>query len=210
MEDAWFLRARRCNHDKGRMKRPVLFSVLVLLFLGMYAQADYNDFVGTWVYAKNDTVFKVKLQKGTIKYGIGDPGECIFGGYSLTVKGVLVEDYIKSLPAVYIRTAEHPKLSDAGIYIRAYNSPYYSDMLGFLFFDMKKKHIFGEELPCNVMILLSSDKLHWKLNEKEGLWFRLEGGPSPYASEEEERRRDEAWELRGFSVPDDVIMIKEE
>ena len=120
------------------------------------------------------------------------------------------EDYIKSLPAVYIRTAEHPKLSDAGIYIRAYNSPYYSDMLGFLFFDMKKKHIFGEELPCNVMTLLSSDKLHWKLNEKEGLWFRLEGGPSPYASEEEERRRDEAWELRGFSVPDDVIMIKEE
>ena len=170
------------------MKRLFLFSVLVLLFLGLHAQADYNDFVGTWVYAKNDTVFKVKLQKGTIKYGIGDPGECIFGGYSLTVKGVLVEDYIKDIPAVYARTPEHPKLSDAGIYIRAYNSRYYPNLLGFLFFDMKKKHLFGEGLPCNVMTLLSSDKLHWKLNEKEGLWFRLEGGLGEDASEEEERR----------------------
>ncbi len=53
---------------------------------------------------------------------------------------------------------------------------------------MKKKHLFGEGLPCNVMTLLSSDKLHWKLNEKEGLWFRLEGGLGEDASEEEERR----------------------
>jgi len=192
------------------MKRLFLFSVLVLLFLGLHAQADYNDFVGTWVYAKNDTVFKVKLQKGIIKYGIGDPGECVFGGYSLTVKGVLVEDYIKDIPAVYARTPEHPKLSDAGIYIRAYNDRDYPNLLGFLFFDMKKKHVFGEGLLANVMTLLAPGKMHWKLNEKESLWYALEGGPGEDASEEEERRWDEARKLRGFSVPDDVIMIKEE
>ena len=192
------------------MKRPVLFSVLVLLFLGLHAQADYNDFVGTWVYAKNDTVFKVKLQKGIIKYGIGDPGECIFGGYSLTVKGVLVEDYIKDIPAVYARTPEHPKLSDAGIYIRAYNDRDYPNLLGFLFFDMKKKHVFGEGLLANVMTLLAPGKMHWKLNEKESLWYALEGGPGEDASEEEERRWDEARKLRGFSVPDDVSMIKDD
>ena len=193
------------------MKRLFLFSVLVLLFLGLHAQADYNDFVGTWVYARNDTVFKVKLQKGIIKYGIGDPGECIFGGYSLTVKGVLVEDYIKDIPAVYARTPEYPKLSDAGIYIRAYNSRYYPNLLGFLFFDMKKKHLFGEGLLANVMTLLAPGKMHWKLNEKESLWYALEGEyVDDELNKEEERRREEARKLRGFSVPDDVIMIKEE
>jgi hypothetical protein len=181
------------------------------LFLGLHAQADYNDFVGTWVYARNDTVFKVKLQKGIIKYGIGDPGECIFGGYSLTVKGVLVEDYIKDIPAVYARTPEYPKLSDAGIYIRAYNSRYYPNLLGFLFFDMKKKHLFGEGLLANVMTLLAPGKMHWKLNEKESLWYALEGEyVDDELNKEEERRREEARKLRGFSVPDDVIMIKEE
>jgi len=193
------------------MKRLVLFSVFVSLFLGLHAQADYNDFVGTWVYARNDTVFKVKLQKGIIKYGIGDPGECIFGGYSLTVKGVLVEDYIKDIPAVYARTPEYPKLSDAGIYIRAYNSRYYPNLLGFLFFDMKKKHLFGEGLLANVMTLLAPGKMHWKLNEKESLWYALEGEyVDDELNKEEERRREEARKLRGFSVPDDVIMIKEE
>ena len=193
------------------MKRLFLFSVLVLLFLGLHAQADYNDFVGTWVYAKNDTVFKVKLQKGIIKYGIGDPGECIFGGYSLTVKGVLVEDYIKDIPAVYARTPEYPKLSDAGIYIRAYNDRDYPNLLGFLFFDMKKKHVFGEGLLANVMTLLAPGKMHWKLNEKESLWYALEGEyVDDELNKEEERRREEARKLRGFSVPDDVIMIKEE
>ena len=38
----------------------------------------------------------------------------------------------------------------------------------------------------------------------------LEGGPRDDASEEEERQWEEAWKMRGFSVPDDVIMIKEE
>ena len=54
------------------------------------------------------------------------------------------------------------------------------------------------------MDLLSSNKLHWKLNEKKGLWYALEGDypedmlPSP-----------EEWVPRGFSVPTDVIMTKE-
>ena len=193
------------------MKRLFLFSVLVSLFLGLHAQADYNDFVGTWVYAKNDTVFKVKLQKGILKYDINDPWECLFGGYSLTVKGVLVEDYIKDIPSVYVYTPEHPKLSDVGIYIRAYNSRYHPNLLGFLFFDMKKKHLFGEGLLANVMTLLAPGKMHWKLNEKESLWLALEGEyVDDESNKEEERRRDEARKLRGFSVPDDVIMIKEE
>ena len=187
------------------MKRLFLFSVLVSLLLGLHAQADYNDFVGTWVYARNDTVFKVKLQKGIMKYRSDYGDEYLFGGYSLTVKGIMVDNYMGDIP-LEVKVDELP---DCGVYIYAYPDPQHPVYAGFTFYDMKKKHLFGEGLPCNVMTLLSSDKLHWKLNEKEGLWFRLEGGLGEDASEEEERRWDEAWKLRGFSVPDDVIMIKE-
>ena len=189
------------------MKRLFLFLFLVFVSLIVFSQSYLDSFSGTWVYEKNDTVFKVKLQKGKIIVYNNIVKSVLLGGYSLTVHGELVEDYIKPIPDVFDTRDNH---ADCGVYLWTTLNLDNSNEVGFVFYDMKKKHIFGKGLPANVMTLLSPDKLHWKLNEKEGLWFMLEGGPVDDASEEEERRRDEAWKLRGFSVPDDVIMIKEE
>mgnify|MGYP000780485798 FL=1 len=54
------------------------------------------------------------------------------------------------------------------------------------------------------MDLTASNKLHWKLDEKKGLWYALEGD---YA--EDMVPAPEEWIPRGFSVPTDVIMTKE-
>ena len=72
---------------------------------------------------------------------------------------------------------------------------------------MKKKHIFGTGISANSMTLLSPTKLHWKLDEKQGLWWEFEG--EIIGDEEEIKRIEEESKPRGFSVPEDVIMTKE-
>ena len=180
------------------MRRGILFLLLASFSLWLFSQVNYDPFVGTWVYQNNDTVFKIKLQKGILKFWDGDTKQYLFGGYSLAVAGEVKYDYIQPTPAVYDSKLSAPS---CGIYIKApygYDSGY----LGFTFYDMEKKHIYGTGLPCNWMTLLAPDKLHWKLNEREGVWAILEG------SENDEDIAE--MELRGFSVPDDVIMTKEE
>lgn len=180
------------------MKRYFLFLLLASFSLWLFPQVNYDPFVGTWVYQNNDTVFKIKLQKGVMKHWNGRTHEYLFGGYSLIVSGEVKYDYIQATPAVYDSKLSAPS---CGIFIEApygYDSGY----LGFTFYDMEKKHIYGTGLPCNWMTLLAPDKLHWKLNEREGVWAILEG------SENDEDIAE--MELRGFSVPDNVIMTKEE
>lgn len=187
------------------MKRLFLFSALAFIYLNVFSQSHYDAFVGTWVYEKNDTVFKIKLQKGIFKYYKEKSLEALFGGYSLSVKGKLIDNYIRPISIVYnSKTKEMP---NHGIYIWALSDPKVPNYAEFTFFDMKKKHAFGEGLPCNQMVLLSPVSLHWKLNEKEGVWMTLEG---EQFDDEQARRTNEEMKLRGFSVPDDVIMIKEE
>ena len=115
------------------------------------------------------------------------------------VKGVMKEDYIKEYIPDFWET-ESTSAPSLGIYIKGSCSV--PNILGFMFYDMEKKHIYGTGLPCNWMTLLAPDKLHWKLNEREGVWAILEG------SENDEDIAE--MKLRGFSVPDDVIMTKEE
>lgn len=173
------------------MKRIYLSLIFVFACTGVFAQANYDDFVGTWVYQKNDTVFKIKLQKGTMIYKTMENSAKVFGGYFLSVKGVVKEDYIKTLPATW----EAGILAPLGnIYINAISdTPNY---LGFTFYDQRKKHINGTGIPGGKMWLLAPDKLHWTLNEEEGLWAILEGSGEDMTP-------------RGFSVPIDVIMTKE-
>ena len=64
----------------------------------------------------------------------------------------------------------------------------------FYFYDQRKKHFGGKGILGGKILLLSSDKIRWHLDEKLGL-----------ALEEP----DEYTELIGFSVPSDVIMTKE-
>ncbi len=180
------------------MKRIYTLLFFVFICMGVFSQANYDAFVGTWIYQKNDTIFKIKLQKGIVE-SYPRNYNAIFGGYYLSVKGVVKENYIKMMPATWVPGISAPSCN---IFIKgSSNTPNY---LGFTFYDQRKKHLNGEGISGGTMDLLAPNKLHWKLNEKEGLWVALEGDyiedmiPSP-----------EEWIPRGFSVPVDVIMTKE-
>ena len=173
------------------MKRICVILVFVFACMEVFSQANYDAFVGTWVYQKNDTVFRIKLQKGITKLGSmgDDPG--IFGGYYLSVRGVVKEDYIKTMPTTWDAGVSAPSCN---IYISGVsNTPNY---LGFTFYDQRKQHINGTGIPGGKMELIAPNKLHWTLDEEDGLWAILEGS-------------DEDMTPRGFSVPIDVIMTKE-
>ena len=69
------------------MKRIYILFVLVFTCMGVFSQANYDAFVGTWVYQKNDTIFKIKLQKGVVKSHGKDKRIGIFGGLLSQRKG---------------------------------------------------------------------------------------------------------------------------
>lgn len=73
------------------------------------------------------------------------------------------------MPATWDADVSAPSCN---IYIRASSdTPNY---LGFTFYDQRKQHLNGKGIVGGTMDLLSSNKLHWKLNEKKGLWYALE------------------------------------
>jgi len=172
------------------MKRIGVILALVLTCMEMFSQANYDAFVGTWVYQKNDTVFKIQLQKGIIKFTSWDE-YAIFGGYYLSVKGMVKENYIKTIPTTWNGSTHAPSCN---IYL--YASSDTPNYLGFTFYDQRMQHINGTGIPGGKMNLIGSDKLHWKLNEEDGLYVMLEGSGEDMTP-------------RGFSVPIDVIMTKE-
>lgn len=176
------------------MKRIYFFFILVLMGLNVFSQANYDAFVGTWIYQKNDTVFKIRLQKGIMYYYSGRVRTVMFGGYSLNVKSVFIEDYIKPIPEKWFERESTAPSNN--IFIEAVSDT--PDYLSFTFYDQRKQHADGKGLSCGSMDLITPNKLHWKLNEYEGLWWRYEGTEEGVPA------------LRGFSVPDDVIMTKEE
>ena len=89
------------------------------------------------------------------------------------------------------------------MYIWAPNSNSYDKStvptLGVYFYDKRKKHFNGEGIAGGYIKLLSPKKLLWHLDEKEGIWWEVEG-------------RDDIEEVLpiGFSVPDHAILTKEE
>jgi len=113
------------------MKRNCTILVFVFACVEMFSQANYDAFVGTWVYQKNDTIFKIRLQKGTMKTSIGVYNNA-FGGYYLSIKGVVKEDFIKIIPPSWDANIPAPSCN---IYIRGFsNTPNY---LGFTFYDQR-------------------------------------------------------------------------
>ena len=76
-----------------------------------------EDFVGTWQYASNDTVFTVKFVEGREinPYIKNDTRRYLYGGYALEVGGVLVEDYLNVHSVLDVRIA----YSEQHIYIVA-------------------------------------------------------------------------------------------
>jgi hypothetical protein len=168
---------------------------------GVYAQTNSYPFVGEWVYSHNDTVFKIKLIVGTKTYQgeiipeISNLSKTVFGGYSLTVNGVLVDNYINAIPTVFAIETSEP---EHHIYISGVWS---YPMIGFAFYDQRKLHNDGKGLGGGEMEYLpATDQIHWTLNEEVGLFWAYEAD----YNEGMERRPYPA--PRGFSVPTNVIM----
>ena len=163
--------------------------------MSVFSQVNYDDFVGTWVYQRNDTVFKIKLQKGRVSY---DNTVVLFGGYSLSVHGVVTDNYIGgTIPSVWNVYDPAPSKN---IYIEGFGNTL--NRVGTTFYDQRKKHLNGKGIGGGVIKLIAPNKIHWTLNEREGLWPYLEGEQVEGPTIEEA--------IQGFSVPTDVIMIKEE
>lgn len=177
------------------MKIKLLFLSLTVILFSASAQTNLDSYVGTWVYQKNDTVFKIKLQKGTVVFTDDNTeSPSIFGGYSLLVKGVMKENYItQQLPLRW-----NPNISAPSLHIFIIGEDYDSARLKVKFFDQRKNHVGGKGLWAGRMKLITPNKLHWTLDEDEGLWWAIEGD-NQYPDQ-----------LKGFSVPVDVVMTKEE
>ena len=184
------------------MKKLIVLIVFISACMSVYSQVNYNSFVGTWVYQKNDTVFKIRLQKGT-KIIASRSYESLFGGYFLSVSGVVTDNYIEgAIPSVWDVNSPAPSNN---IYIAVYYNDELPSLQGFKLYDQRKKHLNGEGIGGGEIELIAPNKIHWTLNEREGLWpwlegERIEGENLPTIEES----------IQGFSVPTDVIMIKEE
>ena len=158
---------------------------------------NLDSYVGTWIYQKNDIIFKIKLQKGQEAWR-NDLINGLYGGYYLSVNGRVLEDYMGELPTCWDVLKE---CQPNNLFIWAY-SPYTDELgsLGIIFYDQRKRHFGGKGITGGYIQLLSPTKIRWKLDEEKGIWNETEGDES--ISDAERRPI-------GFSVPDDVIMTKE-
>ena len=160
------------------MKTIKIILLLLLISNSLIAQKINIDitfytknlgaYEGTWVYQSNDTIFKIVLQKGPIVYPDGVAIDGLLGGYFLSVKGDILENYLSPLPD--------------------------PNSLRFTFWDQKKRHYDGNGIMAGTINLLSPNKIRWILDEIEGIRATIDQTADPI----------------GFSVPTDVIMIKEE
>ena len=91
------------------MRRINIILYFILISVGILAQNskkikgagnNINAYIGTWVYQSNDTIFKIVFQKGK---KISPYGEThgLYGGYYLSVKGEVLEDYMGPLPTCW-------------------------------------------------------------------------------------------------------------
>ena len=154
---------------------------------------NLEAYKGTWVYQSNDTIFRIVLQKAQ-KIESYYTIDGLLGGYFLSVKGDTLENYLSPLPT-YWKSSTKPN----NLYIWATN---YSlnkqdvdpNSLRFIFWDQKKRHYDGNGIMAGTINLLPPNKIRWILDEIEGIRATIDQTADPI----------------GFSVPTDVIMIKEE
>ena len=156
-----------------------------------------EDFVGTWQYTSNDTVFTIKLVEGREinSYIKNDTRRYLYGGYALEVGGVLVEDYL-NVNSVLDISKSH---SEQYIYIVASISRFPTSFLVMRFYDQRKKHLDGNGISGCYITMVAKNKLKWELNEEIGISTWLEGC-------------EDCPEIKpiGFSVPTNVILTKVE
>jgi len=158
------------------------------------AQSSVDDYIGTWKGEKGDTVFVIKLIKGDtfLKGRVIN----LLGGYYVSVKNEYTDDYLK----INTHRIFEKKLAGQHIYIDASYSRMSSNKnIGFHFYDQRKRHFNGEGIAGGWMEYIAPNKLHWRLDEKMGIWWATEGS-------------DDYGTVKpiGFSVPSDIILIKVE
>ena len=190
-------------HINEAMRTRILLLFLLFTVTTITAQTEEakyytEDFVGTWQYVNNDTVFTVKFIKGTQINGFTEKvnkRSRLNGGYALQVKGVVVDDYL-DVNAV-LDADINPPLQY--IYMTGSVSFLPTNYFVFIFYDQRKKHFNGKGIWGGYITMLSKNKLKWELNEARGIYVHTEGC-------------EDCPEIKpiGFSVPTNVILTKVE
>ena len=159
--------------------------------------SPFEDYIGTWQYVSNDTVFTVKFVEGRKVNSLyrNSRQRYLFGGYALEVGGVLVEDYL-NVNSVMDMSINH---SEQYIYIVASISRFPTSFLVMRFYDQRKKHLEGNGISGCFITMVAKNKLKWELNEERGISDWVEGC-------------EDCPEIKpiGFSVPTNVILTKVE
>ena len=190
-------------HISEAMRTRILLLFLLFTVTTITAQTEEakyytEDYVGTWQYVNNDTVFTVKFIKGTMINGFGQNKyrKDLNGGYALQVKGVVVDNYLENINPV-LDAHINPPLQNIYIEASAFFMP--TNCFVFKFYDQRKKHFNGKGIWGGIITLLSKNKLKWTLNEEIGISTWLEGC-------------EDCPEIKpiGFSVPTNVILTKVE
>ena len=174
------------------MRKLFFFFFALYTCVSINAQASVDDYIGTWRGEKGDTVFTIKLIKGDVIY---NSIIHIMGGYQVTVKGKYTDNYLK-IPSIWDSSKS---FREQGIYISAAYSYERSQRLSITILDQRKKHFNGEGISGGRAEYIYPNKLHWTLNEKMGIYMKIEGNEN-YG---------EVHPI-GFSVPTDIIMIRVE
>ena len=113
----------------------------------------------------------------------------------MIVKGKYTDNYLK-IPSKWDSSKS---FREQGIYISAAYSYERPQRLSITILDQQKKHFNGEGISGGRAEYIYPNKLHWTLNEKMGIYMKIEGNEN-YG---------EVHPI-GFSVPTDIIMIRVE
>ncbi len=183
-----------------RMKKILVFAVLLTVVTSLSAQSrtySANDLMGTWRYEKNDTVFRIQLKKIVpFPSRWKKDRKAIIGNYQLIVKGKIVQDFFSDNLPDSITNRKKEKIGNATIIVCVPEDGNF-DISPFIFYDMIKKHRNGEGIAGCKMRMLSPTQLKWELNEF--LEWSIE-----------EHDVTEKFYFIGFSVPNNVILTKEQ
>ena len=174
------------------MRKLFLFLVVLCTCVSINAQVSVDDYIGTWRGEKGDTTFTIKLVKGDVIY---NSIIHLMGGYQVTVKGKYTDNYLK-IPSKWDSSKS---FREQGIYISAAYSYERPQRLSITILDQQKKHFNGEGISGGRAEYIYPNKLHWTLNEKMGIYMKIEG----------DENYGEVQPI-GFSVPTDIIMIRVE
>ena len=174
------------------MKKTLLLLLCCIVTVPLLSQniflgGSIDDYVGTWRYENQDSnlVFTIKLKKSEMT-----PNEktypCVVGTYTLTKNGVIITDNMQK----FDRLTSPYSYPISGL---DYNEIYNELELGFS--DELYDKFTGSGVLALIPLKQGKFNLQWILKEDEGVEFY---------------DWDEVIPPSGFSVPDNVVLVKVE